>query len=61
MALTGAPATQVAELLNPEDVDIAAIEDGLELYNALMACEDPTLKGAVQSALGVCTAICSPV
>lgn len=52
-ASTEASATQVAELLNPDNVDLAALEDGLDLYHTLVACEDPTLKDAIQSALRV--------
>ena len=41
------------ELRNPDGVSEAAIEDGLNLYHRIMACEDPKLKGALESAMQV--------
>lgn len=41
------------ELRNPDGVSEAAIEDGLNLYHRIMACEDPKLKGALESAIQV--------
>eukprot|EP00903_Cladosiphon_okamuranus_P021990 g20220.t1 len=41
------------KLLNPDGVSEAAIEDGLKLYDRIMACDDPKLKGALDSAMQV--------
>lgn len=41
------------ELRNPDGVSEAAIEDGLDLYDRIVACEDPKLKGALESAIQV--------
>lgn len=41
------------ELINPDGVSEAAIENGLDLFHRIMACEDPKLKGALVSAIQV--------
>ncbi|CAN0096245.1 unnamed protein product [Ectocarpus sp. 13 AM-2016] len=41
------------KLRNPDGVSEAAIQDGLDLYHSIMACEDPELKGALQEAIQV--------
>lgn len=40
-------------LRNPDGVNEAAIENGLELYRRIVACEDAKLKEALQSAIQV--------
>ncbi|CAM9150612.1 unnamed protein product [Ectocarpus sp. 4 AP-2014] len=44
---------QQLKLRNPDGVSEAAIQDGLDLYHSIMACEDPELKGALQEAMQV--------
>lgn len=44
---------QQLKLRNPDGVSAAAIQDGLDLYHSIMACEDPELKGALQEAMQV--------
>ncbi len=43
----------VEDLRNPDGVSEAAIKDGLDLYDRIMACEDPNLRGSLQSAMQV--------
>ncbi|CAM9394502.1 unnamed protein product [Pylaiella littoralis] len=40
-------------LRNPDSVSESAIQSGLDLYSRIMACEDPKLKDALQSAMQV--------
>lgn len=44
---------EVKQLRNPDNVSAAAIQDGLDLYRKLMACEDAILKQPVQQAMQV--------
>lgn len=41
------------ELRNPDGVSKAALDDGLDLYRRIMACEDPKFGGALKSAMQV--------
>lgn len=49
----GESAIKELNLQNPDGVSEAAIKDGLDLYHRIMACEDPNLRGALQSAIQV--------
>lgn len=48
----------ILELRNPDGVSEAAIENGLDLYHRIIACQDPKLKGALASAIQVHVYVC---
>lgn len=43
----------VAALRNPNNADVGAMKNALELYNRIIACEDPQLKEPLQGAMQV--------